>query len=345
MAAPVPLVIPSREAAVRKKNPLLPAAAILMLCGAGAGGWYYFQEQQKKKAVSPEVTTTKDPESVKPPPDDNGAKEPVKIPPKDPTPPPPPPPPPSKREVIVMFTGDLPSDGDVSFKEIRPTPKITKSGGGALISFELKPDAAIPEPIVNGDRFGTVLVSREADRLTYKLTRILPGTVRLLNIGARDRTAVTIGGKHGVPDGEALIFKNAADDKGSFKLDGQTWRFKTVPSEEEPGVWESVMDLSLQKVNLTTPAGGEVAWKKVIFSAMTPGVMPDFTTIRDEIGAGSVGTDEIEFDLEPDVPKFVQLPAGAWTVSWISKSPGVKPQAGAKIEVDADEPFTLPIPE
>lgn len=345
--APVPLIIPPREAVVSKKNPLLAAAAILVLCAAGAGGWYYYQEQQRKKAVIPEVTKNSDPAPVEPPPQNNGTKDPVKVPPKDPDPPPPPPPPPpsSKREIIVMFTGDLPADGDVSFKEIRPAPKITRSGGGALISFELEPGAPIPEPIVNGDRFGTVLVSRAADRLTYKLTRILPGTVRLMGIEARDPAAITIGGKHGVPEEGGLVFKNAADDKGAFKLDAPSWRFKTVASEVEPGVWESVMKLSIQKVNLTAPASGEVAWRKVIFTAVNPGVMPDFSTIRDSISASSVGTDEIEFDLEPDLPPFVQLPAGGWNVSWISKTPGVKSKSAAKIDVIADDPFTLPIPE
>lgn len=357
-APPVPLIIPPRGTA-KKKSPVAAIVTVLVLAAAG-GGWYYYYDLQKKKQqqhiVDNKNGETKTPEGNGTPgdPDNkNGnvknpvkdpVKDPVKVPVKDPDPPPLPPP--DKREVIITFTGDLPEKpGDVSFKGLT-TPKPTASGGAVVFMLTLPPDAPDPEPIVDGNRFASQLVTRDKDRITYKLTRKLPpNTVRLSGLTARDWTAITIGGRKGEVEGDELVIPNSSDEKGNFTLDTAAWRFASPPDPDGFGVVRAQLKLAMQKITFVPGKGvEETPWSDVVFTAVKPGVLPPLEDISDEIGAASVGEDDVKFSIE-ELPESVTLPAGDWTVEWKPRNPAAAAKNGGKISVKADETFSLDIPQ
>ncbi len=347
---PPPLPVEERQEPFIHLQPVIPlppprksrAAAVmitvLLLAGAGAGGWIWYD---KNRTVTPK------PDVVDNKPETGGTKTTLPSNGKAPEPPPPPPPPPKVRQAVVTFTGDLPQeDGDISFKGIA-TPPTPVSGKDRLeYTFTLAPGAAIPEAIINPDRFGSVRTGTGTDHIEYRLTKNRPpATIRLKGITARDAKAVTIGGIPGSLDGDVLVFEHAAQADGAFKLDVTAWQITDKVELLSPGVWEATMTAPLFQVSFEVPGTAKNPWRTVLFTPVNRDALPPLLDIVDPNNR-ILSQDEkyLSYNIEGPAPEPIALPAGDYTLTWKADFGGPQERKGDKFTVHPDRKNGLPLP-
>ncbi|HWB04511.1 MAG TPA: protein kinase [Verrucomicrobiales bacterium] len=216
------------------------------------------------------------------------------------------------------------------------TITILAAGGGAWWLFKDKPapksdppaPAIVPAPLPADPAPATVLpasISLRAFQSLYPL----PATL-------------TINGKTGVVEGNALFFQNAAAADGTFRMDSPAWQPAGRSVELEPNAFEAKLKLATQPVTLTTTPGTAIPWSAVAFSPEKPDDLPDLKDLRPVLGA-SPDEPGLKFSFDPDKLQPLTLPAGSYTVSWIFSSGG-SPKPGGTLIVDPTKSSTLAIP-
>ncbi|HWB06790.1 MAG TPA: protein kinase [Verrucomicrobiales bacterium] len=336
---PVPaLTIP------KKKSSAGLVIALLFLAAAGGGGWYYYQEEQKKKAAvvkndvppkreeTPKVDVTPKKNAIDDPKNGNSTVTTI-------------PEPPKPRQVVLIFSGDLPEqDSAITFSGAQEPPKAARSDGKLSFVFSLPHDAANPKPNIDTKKYTLETIADAQDRVEYKVVRQLPpDSLRLTGIAAVNPGAVTVGRRFGKPDGTTVFFTQAAEKDGRFQLDAPCWQPKAPPRQASPGVWEVDMELKLFPVKFSVPADAQNAWQSVTFTPANLEVLPSLKTIRGLGLNGSASETELKFVIDSDDAEAV-LPAGDYQVKWQSAIPGQAPYDGGSLTIFADKPNTIPVP-